>query len=995
MKKFLVLSFLFLLCQSAWAQRSGTVQGVVSDNKTRTPMAGAVIELRNDDKPDQAPKGAVTDSKGSFTISGVPYGQYSIKASFLGYTTYTDKLAVSSPSTTFNIRMEPGAVELEAVNTSAAAIRTSQKGDTVVYNAGAYKVTRDADTENLLSKMPGITVSDGQVEAQGETVKKVFVDGREFFGEDVAATIKNLPAEVIDKVEVYNRLSDQAQFTGVDDGEGYKAINIVTKRSMRTGAFGKVYAGYGYKDHYIVGGSVNFFTGKHRLSLIGLANNLNQQNFSSEDILGVMNTGGGGGGGRPRRTYGGGGGAGNFMMPPQNGISKVGSLGLNYSGQWKDKVDLTGSYFFNETNNRRRTDTWTEYFPAHDSVRYHSGLEFSRSRNFNHRFNAKLDWKIDNKNSISLRPGLSLQSNRANSSGDGRDWQVPVGDLSTERIIDIIRTAGNSKTSGYNASLSAIWMHKFDRPGRTITMDANGSQSINDPTSESYNNTIFSLPLGDSTAIRNLRNISHSKSYRLDGSVVYTEPLTSKSQLVLQYRARYSFSDADRKSYNYLSALGEFDTAFDPDVSNVYNSGYLTQRIGPGIRYGGQKTLFVGNLYYQHADLKGDQDYPVITPSRINASFDNFLYFGMMTQTFNPQNTLRVYARSSTDNPSVTQLQNFVDDRRPSRVTAGNPNLKQTTGHSISATYNRSSVKKGRSFMAMANFSLTRNNIADSTIYVGRTNYTILGNNGQRDITLQPGAQFTKPVNIADGSYLVRGGLVYGTPVGVLKSNINLSLGGQFSQSPSYIGTVDGGGVLSMDKNISRVTGLMTGATLGSNISEKLDFSLSYNYIYNLVKNRIGQGTNDNQYWQQMANFRVKWITWGDVTLTGTAHYNYFTGITNKFTEDFCLVSVFLGKKLFKSRLGELSIGVNDLLNQNKNFSRNVSTQSISNVTNNIISRYYSIQFVYNIRSFRGGQAPAQNRSVLGDEFERGGGPSFGPPTGPGGPGMGPGGPRR
>ena len=226
--------------------QSGSVTATVIDASTREGVPGAVVEFAPAD-PAAQKRYFTTGYKGRVEAT-VPYGTYKVSVSFLGYETLEKELKLSAAKKSLGtLELAPSSTEIEAVVKEVKSMRTSQKGDTVSYNAGAFKVTADADVEGLLKKMPGITITDGEVEAQGETVKKVFVDGKEFFGEDVTSAIKSLPAQAVDKVEVYDKLSDAAEFSGMDDGEGYKAINIVTKPNMRQGQFGKLYAGYGYQ----------------------------------------------------------------------------------------------------------------------------------------------------------------------------------------------------------------------------------------------------------------------------------------------------------------------------------------------------------------------------------------------------------------------------------------------------------------------------------------------------------------------------------------------------------------------------------------------------------------------------------------------------------------------------------------------------------------------------------------------------------------------------
>ena len=390
MKRLLLTTLLTLFAAAALAQK-GSVTATIVDAETGNSVVGAVLTVAPTKTPDKK-QGFASGYRGAASISSLAYGEYALTVSFIGYNNLDTTFRLSTPRLNLGtLRLKPG-VQIETVVKEVKAMRTSQKGDTVSYNAGAFKVTNDADVEGLLKKMPGITVTDGVVETQGEEIKKVFVDGKEFFGEDVTTAIKSLPAEAVDRVEVYNKLSDAAEFSGMDDGEGYKALNIVTKPGMRQGQFGKLYAGFGYdaetttedRFKYLAGGNANIFTGDTRISLIGLFNNVNQQNFSFEDILGVS----GGGGGRR-------GGVGQYMMRPQSGVATVNALGVNYSDTWgkRDQVSVQGSYFFNNTDTRNLStvDKWYEAPMALDTLMTRGN---SDTRGYNHRFNARLEWKI-------------------------------------------------------------------------------------------------------------------------------------------------------------------------------------------------------------------------------------------------------------------------------------------------------------------------------------------------------------------------------------------------------------------------------------------------------------------------------------------------------------------------------------------------------------------------------------------------------------------------
>ena len=983
MRQFLIIFICCLIAgiSSAKAQTktgssTGTLTATLIDASSEGEgIPGAVIELVP--VKDTTKKRYDTSGyQGRISISGLAYGAYQMKISFLGYETIEKEIDIRAAKVNLGkIRMKQASQKIDAVVLEVQALRTSQKGDTVSYNANAFKVTKDADAEGLLAKMPGVTIIDGAVEAQGETVQKVFVDGREFFGDDVSSALKNLPAEVVSRVEVFNKLSDQAQFTGIDDGEGYKAINIVTDPKKRNGLFGKLYAGYGFDDKYIAGGNVNLFRGNHRISLIGLFNNVNQQNFSTEDILGVTGgtSGRGGmqsrGGGMMRR----GGSTRNLMVSPQSGISTVASVGVNYNSVWWEKVDVQGSYFFNTTENENDRTTLRQYYSQTDTVRWQNAASSSSSRNFNHRFNAKIEYKINENNELMIRPNLSFQSYNSNSSSDSR-MDNYVG--TENALLNLLHELKDSKSSGYNISNTLLYRTKLGKPGRTLTLDfsfnLNKNQRYNNSDSE-LDTLVYApgtmLPIDTVTAPTRLYTDYLSSGYRLNGSVIYTEPLTEKSQLSMQYRISYNYSDADKKVFPYDYELDMFNPVIDETLSNIYNSGYLTHRVGPGYRLGDAKNMLAMNVYYQRATLTGDQEYPFM--SKLSAQFDNALYFAMWNHTFNPTNTLRVFLRSYTSNPSVSDLQNVIDNTDPQSVTGGNPNLKPTYSHNLFMNYNKSSVTKGRTFMVMLSASMQDNFIGDSTAFYGREGGEVNG------VRIDPYGQFTKPVNL-DGSWNVRGAISYGFPVKWIKSNLNLNVAMTYNQSPSIMNGV---------KNISSGYYYNYGAVLGSNISEKIDFTFSYNGGYNIARNTIQQrGNQDNRYLTHSARGSFKWVAWLGFTLSGNANYMRYQGITDKFNEEYLICNVYLGKKLFRNQRGEINVGINDLLNQNKSFYRNIQETYIENVTNKVLGRYWGFQFTYNLRNFgsKSGGGNGAPDSLPSESRSRGQG-GFGPGFGGGG----------
>ncbi|MEO6723491.1 MAG: carboxypeptidase regulatory-like domain-containing protein [Ferruginibacter sp.] len=347
-----IIILVFLMANMTMKAQNSSIRGVVKDEVEKTPVVGATVTLfLQNDSTRQPVKSAVTDKSGVFEISGLNANSYSVEISSIGFEKITEDVVLDdSPKDLGTINFSKQGKQLADVTVISKAPAVIQKGDTSQFSASQFKVNPDATTEDLIKKMPGITVDrDGTVTAQGEQVKKVTIDGRDFFGDDASAALKNLPSEVVDKIQVFDRLSDQAQLTGFDDGNSQKTINVVTKTGVKNGQFGRMYAGYGTDDRYAAGGNISFFKGNRRLSFVGNFNNINQQNFGSQDLLGLTSGGGGrggpGGGGRGGGGRGGGG-TDNFLVGQSSGISKTNAFGVNYSDQWGKKINVTGSYFF-------------------------------------------------------------------------------------------------------------------------------------------------------------------------------------------------------------------------------------------------------------------------------------------------------------------------------------------------------------------------------------------------------------------------------------------------------------------------------------------------------------------------------------------------------------------------------------------------------------------------------------------------------------------------
>ena len=973
MKKILSILVVMLMALPAMAQ-SSKITAKVIDSETKDGVIGAIVEVVSKSNANYR-KHATTGVNGDVAITSLVADDYTMTVQFVGYTTYTKDITVKGTTALGTIELVEG-VAIETVVKEVQALRTSQNGDTVAYNAAAFKVASDADVEGLLKKMPGITISNGSVEAQGEQVKKIFVDGKEFFGEDVSTALNSLPAQAVDRVEVFNKLSDNAEFSGMDDGEGYKAINIVTHANMRQGVFGKVYGGYGYQPDidggaptdlafnnktiyepqvgdvtshhkYNIGGNVNIFQGNHRVSVIGLLNNVNQQNFSFEDILGV--NGGGGGGGGPR------GGVGQYMVRPQSGVANVGSIGAQYSGTFgkDDKIKLNGSYFFNKTRTRNKSviEKWYEAPSPIDTLEQRGE---SLTSNYNHRFNLRFDWTINKNMSLMSRTNFSLQGNDPFSQSYGEQW----GETAEGKGLpyEILYNGSQSSSRALRFSEFLQYRVKLGKDGRTITVD--GRYSIRN-TLRSNSNSFSTLGtlFADNIAEPNLRYVSSfapQGETDISANFTYTEPVAKNAQVSMQYRFDFEDQDIEKTAYITGSDYNIAGLVPDASLSSMTDSRSIEHRVGPGFRYSKDRNTFIANVYYQHSILDG-----LVKGENIKRDFDHVTYFMMGNVAFNPQNTIRIFINSYTWNPDVRNLQDIYDVSNAQYISKGNPNLKSTYNHRVNFHYVRSNIEKGRTFMWMFSGQITQDYIGQK-IYYNPETITI---DGEEYNPLQ----YSTYENM-NGSSSLRTHLSYGFPINPIKCNLNIMAGVSWTRTPSMIND---------ELNITSNMGYDAMLSLGSNISENIDFTLQWNGAYNDARQSLAMRGNRNKYFNHSASGTLKWVFWKGFTLTAAVNYNQYIGFTNDYNEDYLICNIYLGKKLFKNQQGEVLVGVNDLLNENAAFARTVGSGYTQNSWNSVIGRYFTVQFNYNLRYF--GKKGSQNIDDY-DGMSQKGMRHFGPP---------------
>lgn len=909
-----ITSILFPLIISA--QGNSILEGQIVDKKNHDPLPAANICIKSENGEKKV---TVSDNNGFYQFKQLIKGNYILSVTYIGYKTVEKKIELKENKIhTENLVLAEDVTILQNVNVNGRATRATQKGDSLIYQASSFQVLQGSTAEDLLAKMPGIVVEGGSIQAQGENVQKVLVDGKEFFDGDVNLALKNLPSDVIASIEVFDKKSDQAEFTGFDDGEEIKTINIVTKPTFREGVFGELYGGYGTDNRYRTGGNINLFNKDQRISILGMSNNVNQQNFSQQDLAGVMSSTSSGrrkkkGNSRTETSS-------NFMTSNLGGVTSSNGIGINYVDQWNDNIDFTGSYFLNQSSNDKQQQLERNYFESVLPNLSYKEMTESSMNNWNHRINMKLDYQIDKNNSLIIRPTFSFQNNESVNYLSGGNYI----DLTA---TDLVENHTNNDKTAYSIGSNITYRHRFPVEGRTISFMLNGNMSkTNGIAYSGYLNTSFEEVTSTNEYKQNKK--TDNQQYNIRASMVYTEKLSDLFQLQINYRTSYSHTYSDYKTYGYSPVSDLYDQLYE-DLSNEYTSNYLTQGAGLGLRFhkGTFNTIIETNL--QSATLNGEEFFPL--SDNLKHHYWSFLPSLTARYRIDKENSFMLRYRSSTASPSINDLQEVIDNTNPLFLSSGNPNLDQQINHSINLRYIRTSLS-GQTFIAMLGTTLKSNYIADSSFIATESKPL------SPSVTIEKGAQFTKPINL-DGYYSLQSMLTYGFPADFIRSNINISLSVNYANMPTIFNDI---------RSNTKELNLIPKVIIGSNISKDLDFSISYSSSINQIYSSINN-TQSSHYINHSALSKIGWTFWKGFTIRSNLQYTGYTGLENS-DNNYFIWNLSLGKKFLKNKQAEIKVEAYDLLNQNKAFNHQVGSNYYDYVNSNVLQPYFMLSFVYTVR---------------------------------------------
>lgn len=961
------------------------VTGSVLDKKTGEPLVAAVAKATSSAGGDGT--FAITDEKGNFTLTVTRPGKYNVEFSYLGYKSFSKEYNFTpwGQNTIGKIKLEEDAVMLKETEVVGKNMRVKQTADTTVINADGYKVAEGASAEDLIAKMPGMRVTDSGVEAQGEAVEKVLVDGKEFFENNPTLALRTLPAEVVQSVAVFDKKSDQAEFTGFDDGESVKALDVRTRSYKRNGVFGKATAQGGHDlpandenstapmtPRYNGSFNVNIFDGNRRVTLMGLSNNVNQRNFAFDDLMGM-----------------GGMGMGYRVRAAQTGVAKTNALGGNYNDSYfDDKLELQGSYFFNNTNTHQEDSTFSDFLTLPRRTESYSG---SDSKNINHSADMRISIRPGDNDEIIVRPRFSLQRN--NSNGNSRNYTI-LNPRTAE--VDTASTSNSnaSEGMGYNMGGNIVWRHKLGKEGRTFSISANGGLSGGD--NESFGDKTLGTARGYERDEQQVNSTNRNRNFNADAT--YTEPLNEKMQLSASLRFGGNHQESERMTrYDLITLNGKTiaKDSIDANLTNNFISDYQRQGLDMGWRYHNKTLNIMARFEAERAQLSGKQIYTQFAendPLNPSYAISPKVYYNinptaMVEWSDTLGNSIHMFYDTYTSEPSIANLQQSVNNVNPLALSTGNPNLGQEIGHSIHARYIHSNMEKATNLQFHLGGGLTHNPIGTVTTItnvdtqVDKLPVAFYQQGGDQfaGLTMVKGAQITRPMNLDDNTIYTYGGVTYGMPFDLLMSNLNLNLSASYNVYHGLQEYISAGpnGTLLLDehKTTSISRGISPGFDITSNVSQNLDFSLGYDLSFSDVKST----DNSRNYLTHNANASLQWTFWKGFTMEHTLAYAYYGGSAMEGSEvQNLLWNAALGKKFLNNQL-EVKLSGYDVLGTQKTYNRSVSDMAITTSYYNVMPRYVMLTVVYNLRAFKGVNTDAMPQGGMG----RPGG--FGGPGGPGG----------
>jgi hypothetical protein len=895
----IIVCFLLVIstCVQAQRNRYGTIKGTVIDSLSRRSLesSSVAVYLTSDSS---LVNYALTTHKGEFTIADIPLNiRCTMVITNRGYEVFSRSITLTPDNKELlldTIQLIKSYNELKAVTVTALRPPVSVKPDTLEFNVSAFKTMPNAMVEDLLKQLPGVEVDkDGNITINGKKVSKIMVDGREFFGGDPKIAIKNLPKDIIDKLQVVDNKSREARFNKTTTGNEDLAINLTLRKDVQKGWFGRISAGYGTSERYEGSGMLNFFNGSKQFSLIGNANNTNRGSISGEDFS-ISNS---------HSTLDGGGG----------GLTRAASGGLNFSENIGSQLKLTGSYFYNNSHTDNVSKVARENRLPDTTFLYNADND-NMNDYINHRFSLNGSYTIDTLTEININSYVNTNKNNSVSGKQAASTGL------NGQVINTSENIYSTKGDGANISTEFFFSHRFRKQGRGITLGFNYNYNNQKSVSDNIGENEFYKNGGlDSTDLVNQRSDAKNNGKVLSFTATYAEPLNKYINAIFRYNYSRNNNLSDKFTNQFNSVTGKYDLedtaytnsfrntneAHNPDVSLSFNKDQYRASIGSGIQVLKQDNLSVttGSLL--------TQNYVNITPSA-NLGYN-----------FSKTGNVSLYYNGRSQQPSIQQLQPVPDNSNPLYVQLGNPDLRPSFFHNINLQVRES---KGNSYWFTGiTFNTTQNQIIYQTWF--------------DDV----GKQLSQPVNV-NGNYGMSGNLQYSKTWKRRDVMLRMNLGsnGYYNKNSNFSNKVS---ITSNAYSFSQSVGL------NFTYKQQLSIMPTFNIRYNRT-DYSSQSVQDASFNTKTFSVSAFWNQPKWLILENNLQYSYNSQIAPGFNKSVTMWSAAVNCLLFKKQQGMLRLAVYDILKQNAGVYRSITQTYTEDRQTQVLQQYFLLSFIYNLRKF-------------------------------------------
>lgn len=918
MKKLTVITIISIFLSLTSFSQTIKISGAVKDTSENKPVKNAVVALLTP-KDSILYKFTRTDANGKFIFKNVEAGKYILMTTHPYFADLLDNIEVKNDAVLPMISLTSKSKLLQAVIIKVGnGFRI--KGDTTIYSADSFKVAANANVGELLKKLPGIQVDkNGKITAMGETVQKVLVDGEEFFGDDPGMAVKNLRADAVKEVQVFDKKSDQAEFTGIDDGKTQKTINLKLKENAKHGYFGKIDLTAGTKQNnenrYNDNLLFSTFKGKRKLSAFLLNGNTGQdglswqdeQKYSSDDDI-SMNVDDNGDvsfqwtGNNDDEPY----------VDSRNGFMTNVNAGLQYSNKWNDKYNFNLSPKYNSQAYTNHTQTFTET-QVGDSVLDENSTAINNVNRHNFKIRGIIDMKIDSMNSLKITANTNFyhteSENITNSINEGN-----TGTLKNTSMRNLQTDNDKNAISG-----TVLFRHKFHKSRRTLSFSGNWNVLNNQGRDflKSFNQAYFD---GDPSGSQNLDQMKdyNTATSNLSGQIVYTEPLAKEYSLELGYRVAYNYGTNNQLTYSYTPFSNKYDQLVD-SLSNQFKQSIVQNVPSARINFANKKfKINIGSGFgFTNFDLKDitfNKDY--------TRDYVNFYPNANATYTYKPNHNIRFNYNGNTTQPTINQLQPLRNNNDYFNQYIGNPNLKPSFTNSFNVSHNSYNFLKDFYTYQSFNIRFTNNDITNNRI-----------------INVDSGKTVTQPIN-TNGNismYLYSG---FGFKAKKIDTRFNFGPGLNYNKYADIINN---------EKSFSKTFSPSMNIWISKSKEKKYDFSINDQFNYN--SNTTSQNdtkihyASNTIYVNATVYYKKVWSISTDMQIYTQQKTPQINTNLNSTQWNARL------QRTFRDNEFTAYFTVHDILNSNIGVDRSFYSNTYTQTINDRLKRYFAIGFEWDFKN--------------------------------------------